>query len=129
MNTGIGDAIDLAWKPIALLAGRAPDDLLDSYVSPSNFCQKLGTVGAAASSLGGVGESSVMSAGEDRYRAAAAECLEAARKTADLDARATLLLMAQRWLELADGSIFGRRRLDVALDHFNKRQMLDLPKH
>ncbi len=70
-----------------------------------------------------------MSTGEDRFRAAAAECLEAARKTADLDARATLLLMAQRWLELADGSIFGRRRLDMALDHFNKRQMFDLPKH
>jgi hypothetical protein len=49
-----------------------------------------------------------MSTGEDRFRAAAAECLEAARKTADLDVRATLPLMAQRWLELADGSIFGR---------------------
>jgi 2-polyprenyl-6-methoxyphenol hydroxylase-like FAD-dependent oxidoreductase len=31
MNTGIGDAINLAWKLSAVLAGRAPDRLLDSY--------------------------------------------------------------------------------------------------
>jgi 2-polyprenyl-6-methoxyphenol hydroxylase-like FAD-dependent oxidoreductase len=31
MNTGIGDAINLAWKLAAVLAGRAPDSLLDSY--------------------------------------------------------------------------------------------------
>ena len=31
MNTGIGDAINLAWKLAALLDGRAPDTLLDSY--------------------------------------------------------------------------------------------------
>jgi 2-polyprenyl-6-methoxyphenol hydroxylase-like FAD-dependent oxidoreductase len=31
MNTGIGDAINLAWKLAAVLAGRAPDTLLDSY--------------------------------------------------------------------------------------------------
>ncbi len=31
MNTGIGDAINLAWKLAATLAGRAPDTLLDSY--------------------------------------------------------------------------------------------------
>jgi 2-polyprenyl-6-methoxyphenol hydroxylase-like FAD-dependent oxidoreductase len=31
MNTGIGDAINLAWKLAAALAGRAPDDLLDTY--------------------------------------------------------------------------------------------------
>jgi 2-polyprenyl-6-methoxyphenol hydroxylase-like FAD-dependent oxidoreductase len=31
MNTGIGDAINLAWKLAAVLAGRAPDDLLDTY--------------------------------------------------------------------------------------------------
>ena len=54
---------------------------------------------------------------EDRYRAAAAECLKAANRTADLTARATFLLMAQRWIEVADQSIFGQRRLDVALDY------------
>jgi hypothetical protein len=31
MNTGIGDAINLAWKLAAVLGGRAPDKLLDSY--------------------------------------------------------------------------------------------------
>jgi hypothetical protein len=31
MNTGIGDAINLAWKLAAVVAGRAPDRLLDSY--------------------------------------------------------------------------------------------------
>ena len=31
MNTGIGDAINLAWKLAAALAERAPDSLLDSY--------------------------------------------------------------------------------------------------
>ena len=31
MNTGIGDAINLAWKLAAVVAGRAPDNLLDSY--------------------------------------------------------------------------------------------------
>jgi 2-polyprenyl-6-methoxyphenol hydroxylase-like FAD-dependent oxidoreductase len=31
MNTGIGDAINLAWKIAMVLGGRAPDNLLDSY--------------------------------------------------------------------------------------------------
>jgi 2-polyprenyl-6-methoxyphenol hydroxylase-like FAD-dependent oxidoreductase len=31
MNTGIGDAINLAWKFVAVLTGHAPDALLDSY--------------------------------------------------------------------------------------------------
>src|SRR5260370_19078759 len=31
MNTGIGDAINLAWKLKAVLDGRAPGTLLDSY--------------------------------------------------------------------------------------------------
>ena len=31
MNTGIGDAINLAWKLKEVLAGQAPDALLDSY--------------------------------------------------------------------------------------------------
>jgi hypothetical protein len=31
MNTGIGDAINLAWKLASVIAGRAQDRLLDSY--------------------------------------------------------------------------------------------------
>ena len=31
MNTGIGDAVNLAWKLANVLSGRAPDTLLDSY--------------------------------------------------------------------------------------------------
>src|SRR5207248_9435510 len=31
MNTGIGDAINLAWKLAVVIGGRAPDTLLDSY--------------------------------------------------------------------------------------------------
>jgi 2-polyprenyl-6-methoxyphenol hydroxylase-like FAD-dependent oxidoreductase len=31
MNTGVGDAINLAWKLKEVLAGHAPDALLDSY--------------------------------------------------------------------------------------------------
>ncbi len=65
----------------------------------------------------------ILFAGKVRFRAAAAECIESAGKTADLSARATLLSMAQKWLELSDQSIFGQRRLDVALDHFNEGQL------
>jgi 2-polyprenyl-6-methoxyphenol hydroxylase-like FAD-dependent oxidoreductase len=31
MNTGIGDAVNLAWKLQTVLAGRAPDALLDTF--------------------------------------------------------------------------------------------------
>jgi 2-polyprenyl-6-methoxyphenol hydroxylase-like FAD-dependent oxidoreductase len=31
MNTGIGDAVNLAWKLAAVLDGRAPQSILDSY--------------------------------------------------------------------------------------------------
>jgi hypothetical protein len=33
MNTGVGDAVDLSWKLGAVLAGWAPDALLDTYES------------------------------------------------------------------------------------------------
>src|SRR5262245_3633925 len=42
MNTGVGDAINLAWKLHAVLAGRAPDALLDSYeVERIRFARRL----------------------------------------------------------------------------------------
>jgi 2-polyprenyl-6-methoxyphenol hydroxylase-like FAD-dependent oxidoreductase len=42
MNTGIGDAINLAWKLKAVLAGAAPATLLDTYESERRaFARKL----------------------------------------------------------------------------------------
>lgn len=42
MNTGIGDAINLAWKLAEVLRGRASEDLLDSYESERiAFARKL----------------------------------------------------------------------------------------
>lgn len=42
MNTGIGDAINLAWKLAAVLKQEAPDELLDSYEAERiAFARKL----------------------------------------------------------------------------------------
>jgi 2-polyprenyl-6-methoxyphenol hydroxylase-like FAD-dependent oxidoreductase len=42
MNTGIGDAINLAWKLAMVLAGHAPDKLLDSYEAErGKFARRL----------------------------------------------------------------------------------------
>lgn len=42
MNTGIGDAINLAWKLAAVLQGRAHEDLLDSYeIERRTFARQL----------------------------------------------------------------------------------------
>ena len=42
MNTGIADAINLAWKLTAVVQGRAPDGLLDSYQQERRaFARKL----------------------------------------------------------------------------------------
>ena len=44
MNTGIGDAINLAWKLAAVIRGEAPDRLLDSYEAERiPFARKLVT--------------------------------------------------------------------------------------
>jgi hypothetical protein len=64
---------------------------------------------------------------EDRFRALAAECLEVASRITDQSARATLLAMAQTWLELAYEKS-GRSRLNAILDDFNEGQMFDRPK-
>jgi 2-polyprenyl-6-methoxyphenol hydroxylase-like FAD-dependent oxidoreductase len=42
MNTGIGDAINLGWKLHAVIAGRAPSNLLESYeLERKPFAQRL----------------------------------------------------------------------------------------
>jgi hypothetical protein len=46
---------------------------------------------------------------EQRYRLAAAECLEEANRTSDQDVRTRLLIIAQKWFELANG-IFAKRQ-------------------
>jgi hypothetical protein len=54
----------------------------------------------------------------------AAECFEMATTTTDSAARATLLMMAQRWLEMARET-FGDRLFNALIDDFNQRQMVD----
>jgi hypothetical protein len=49
---------------------------------------------------------------------------EIATTTTDSAARATLLLMAQRWLEMA-GETFGDRLFNALIDEFNQRQMVE----
>ncbi len=42
MNTGIGDAVNLAWKLAAVIKGKAPDSLLDTYeLERMPFAQRL----------------------------------------------------------------------------------------
>jgi hypothetical protein len=60
---------------------------------------------------------------EDSLRAAAAECVQAAAKTTDPDAAATLLLMAQKWLDLAMKQPTPNPQLAMVVDEFNNRQM------
>jgi hypothetical protein len=71
-----------------------------------------------------------MQADQNReFRRASAECLELARHASDDNARAALLAMAQKWLELASDQ-FGARRFHDLLRELNDQQMLDTtPKH
>ena len=63
------------------------------------------------------------------FRRASAACLELARHASDDNARAALLAMAQKWLELASDQ-FGARRFNDLLQELNDQQMLDTtPKH
>ena len=57
----------------------------------------------------------------DEFRAAAADCLEAARRTKDMDAAAFLLQMARKWIELADRTATMEDRLQIQLSEFNDR--------
>jgi hypothetical protein len=63
----------------------------------------------------------------DEFRRAAAECLELAQNASDENARAALLAMAQKWLDLASDP-FGARRFSELLRELNDQQMLDTPK-
>jgi hypothetical protein len=61
----------------------------------------------------------------DEFRAAAAECVEAARKTPDPVAAATFLLMAEKWIKSADEKASTDARTQAQLIDFNRRQMFD----
>jgi hypothetical protein len=56
------------------------------------------------------------------YRQNAADCLDMAKNATDDQQRRTLLLMAQKWLDLARDT-FGRRRFAALLTEFNDDQM------
>jgi len=59
---------------------------------------------------------------EDRYLVAAAECLERARATQDEEARASLLALAQKWMDLAQHRFDSSAFLAV-LEVFNDSQI------
>ena len=60
---------------------------------------------------------------EEELREAAASCLEVARNTADQDMRTRLVMLAQKFMELASGSP-SNAVLASLLDEFNDAQML-----
>jgi hypothetical protein len=59
----------------------------------------------------------------ERYLQAAAECLELARTTQDERTRVRLVLLAQKWLELATHP-FGRTSIFTLLEAYNDWQMM-----
>jgi hypothetical protein len=59
----------------------------------------------------------------DRFRRAALECLQLARRASDENARTSLLMMAQRWFDLASGPTT-QGGLDFAVREFNEGQMV-----
>ena len=60
---------------------------------------------------------------QDELREAAASCLEIAQTTTDLNARARLLMLARKFMDLAHGSP-SDQILAKLLDEFNNAQML-----
>ena len=58
----------------------------------------------------------------DRYLQAAAECLESARATPDEETRASLLALAQKWIDLTQHRPDGSALL-AALEVFNDSQI------
>ena len=62
----------------------------------------------------------------DKFRRAASECLRLARTTSDENTRASLLIMAQKWFDLANGSL-SQGALDAAVRAFNDWQLSPQP--
>jgi hypothetical protein len=55
----------------------------------------------------------------------AAQCLWLAQRTSDVSVRASLIDMAQKWLEFA-GKQYGDQVLRDVVGEFNLRQLLDI---
>jgi hypothetical protein len=62
----------------------------------------------------------------DEFRRAARECLQRARAATDEGTRLSLLIMAQRWFDLANGPP-SQGVLDTAVRVFNEQQMTPNP--
>jgi hypothetical protein len=60
---------------------------------------------------------------QDELREAAASCLDIAQTTTDQNAKTRLLMLAQKFMELANGSS-SDQVLRTLLDEFNNAQML-----
>jgi hypothetical protein len=63
----------------------------------------------------------------DEFREAATECLRLARTTSDESIRASLLMMAQKWFELAVNGPVSQGAFDAAMRTFNEGQMTPSP--
>lgn len=64
----------------------------------------------------------IMADRSDEFRRAAANCVAVARTTDDPATRVSLLIMAQRWYDLANGPAIN---FDAMVREFNDRQMSD----
>jgi hypothetical protein len=108
-----------------VIAGMSPRR---GPAAKEEFSAFLGTNLTVPRFARGSPERADMDQNEDRYREAAAECIQAAKKTTDENARVTFLVMAEKWLRVADEARFNRRVLDAAVDHFNQGQLFEPPK-
>jgi hypothetical protein len=59
----------------------------------------------------------------EKYLQAAADCIELARQSHDQERRASLLALAQKWLDIA-GHRSPLQRFQTALEEFNKQQLV-----
>jgi hypothetical protein len=59
----------------------------------------------------------------EEFRQAAAECVGLANATTDSGTRVSLLMMAQKWLDIANDALAADKKLEVVLQDFNDHQM------
>jgi hypothetical protein len=117
LNCGTDDRMTelVVMKIVQLARGGEMD--------PEQLC--ISVLAELESSPLGFGRHVTMGQRLDEFRAAAAECLEAAKATEDVKAAAVLLSMARKWLELADKEPPMEDRFPTQLPEFNRRQLRD----